>query len=60
MVNSTKEMGVYPKQWIMEIKDVVTLALGSQPRQRFAKVRTKYEARESHFMFLRMQESVKE
>jgi len=27
-----KEMGVYPKQWIMEIKDVVTLTLGSQPK----------------------------
>jgi hypothetical protein len=29
---------------------VATLNLGSQPRQRFAKVQDKSEARESHFM----------
>jgi hypothetical protein len=32
--------------------DVATLALGSWPRQRLTKVRTKNEAREPHFMFL--------
>jgi hypothetical protein len=31
---------------------VTTLVLGSQPRQRLTKVRTKCEVRESHFMFL--------
>jgi hypothetical protein len=60
MMNSTKEMGVNPKQWIMEIKDVITLALSSQPMQRLVKVQAKYEARESHFMFSRVQESVRE
>jgi hypothetical protein len=39
---------------------VTTLALGSRPRQGLAKVRAKNEARESHFMFPRMWESVKE
>jgi hypothetical protein len=32
--------------------DVATLALGSQPRQKLAKVRAKREARESYLMFL--------
>jgi hypothetical protein len=31
---------------------VATLALGSQPKQRLAKVRAKSEARESHLTFL--------
>jgi hypothetical protein len=44
----------------MEIKDVVTLALGSQPKQRLAKVWAKYEAHESHFMLPKVQESVRE
>jgi hypothetical protein len=39
---------------------VATLALGSRPRQWLLEVRTKSEARESHFMLLGMQESVKE
>jgi hypothetical protein len=42
------------------IKYFATLALGSQPRQGFVKVWAKYEARESHFMLLGMQESVRE
>jgi hypothetical protein len=32
------------------IMNVATLTLGSQPRQGLAKVRTKSEAQESHFM----------
>ncbi len=39
---------------------VVTLALGLRPRQRLAKVRAKREAQESHLMFSRMQESVRD
>jgi len=39
---------------------VVTLTLGSQPKQRFAKVQAKNEAWESHFMLSKMQESVRE
>jgi hypothetical protein len=39
---------------------VVTLALGLWPKQGLAKVRAKYEARESHFMFLGVQKSVRE
>jgi hypothetical protein len=34
-----------------EVLCVITLALGSQPRQGFTKVRAKSEAQESHFMF---------
>jgi len=33
-------------------ENVATLALGSEPRQGLAKVRTKNEAQESHFMLL--------
>jgi hypothetical protein len=36
------------------INIVVTLALGLGPRQRFAKVQAKSEARKSHFMLPRM------
>jgi hypothetical protein len=39
---------------------VATLALGLQPRQRLARVQAKREARESHFMPLGVQKSVKE
>jgi hypothetical protein len=39
---------------------VATLALGSWPRQGLAKVRAKYEARESHFMLPWVQKSVRE
>ncbi len=35
-----------------ELINVITLALGLQPRQRLAKVQAKSEARESHFMLL--------
>jgi len=34
--------------------NVISLVLGSQPKQRFAKVRTKSEVWESHFMFPRV------
>jgi hypothetical protein len=39
---------------------VVTLALGSQPKQGLTKVRAKNEAQESHFMPSEMWEGVKE
>jgi len=39
---------------------VATLALGSRPRKGLAKVWAKKEARESHFMLLGVQESVRE
>jgi len=39
---------------------VATLALGSRPKQGLTKVRAKCEARESHFMLPRVQESVRE
>jgi hypothetical protein len=38
--------------YLQHMTYVATLALGLQPRQGFAKVRAKSEARESHFMFL--------
>jgi hypothetical protein len=37
------------------IRNVTTLTLGLRPKQRLARVRAKREARESCFMFLRMQ-----
>ncbi len=39
---------------------VVTLALGSRPRQGLARVRAKREARESHLMLPGVQKSVRE
>ncbi len=39
---------------------VIALALGSRPRQGLAKVQTKNEARESHFMLSGVWESVRE
>jgi len=39
---------------------VATLALGLQPRQGLVKARAKKEARESHFMLLGVQKSVRE
>ncbi len=39
---------------------VTILALGQGPNQRLAKFQAENEAQESHFMFTRMQESVKE
>jgi hypothetical protein len=39
---------------------IVTLTLGWQPKEGLAKVWAKREARESHFMFPRVYESVKE
>jgi hypothetical protein len=40
----------------MYVKGIVvaTLALGSRPKQKLAKVRAKNEARESYFMFMGM------
>jgi len=43
-----------------ESSNVATLALGSRPKQGFAKVWTKNETHESHFMFPGVQESVRE
>jgi hypothetical protein len=40
--------------------DVTTLALGLRSKQGLAKVWAKCESRESHFMLLGMQESVRE
>jgi hypothetical protein len=48
------------KEHELLMEHVVTLALGLQPRQGLAKGWAKSEAQESHFMFSRMQESVKE
>ncbi len=42
------------------INNVVTLTLGSQPRQRVARLRAKKEARESCLMFPGVQENVRE
>jgi hypothetical protein len=39
---------------------VTTLALGSRPRQKLAEVWAKNETQESHFMFLGVQESLRE
>ncbi len=44
----------------MDIVHVVTLALGLQPRQGLARLWAKREARESHLMFPRVQNNVKE
>jgi hypothetical protein len=41
-------------------ESVATLALGLWPRQGFARVRAKKEARESHLMLLGVQKSVRE
>jgi hypothetical protein len=39
---------------------IVTLALGSRPRQRFARTRAKREAQESHLVFPGVQKNVRE
>jgi len=39
---------------------VVTLALGSRPKQRLVKMQAKKEAQEPHFMVLGVQENVRE
>jgi len=39
---------------------VATLTLGSRPKQGLAKVRAKSEVQESHFIFMEVQESVRE
>ncbi len=44
--------------WLMSL--VTTLALGSRPRQGLTRMRAKKEARESNFMLLRVQKSVRE
>jgi hypothetical protein len=38
----------------LEINIVITLTLGSRPRQGLVKVRAKSEAQKSHFMFLKV------
>ncbi len=45
-----------PKGASLMVDNVVTLTLGSRPRQGLAKVWAKSEARESHFMFLKVGE----
>jgi hypothetical protein len=40
--------------------NIATLTLGLQPKQMLAKVWGKKEARESHFMFIGVQENVRE
>jgi hypothetical protein len=47
------------KKWVEDKQNVATLSLGLQPKQGLAKVRAKYEARESHFMLSRVQENVR-
>ncbi len=55
------ECGYFENMLLMKLmRGVTTLAFSSRPRQGLAKVRAKYEARESHFMFLGVQESVRE
>jgi hypothetical protein len=41
-------------------QSVATLTLGSQPKQRFARLRAKREAQESHLMFPGVKKSVRE
>jgi len=38
---------------------ITTLTLGSRPRQGLARVRAKREVRDSHFMFSKVEESVR-
>ncbi len=45
---------------VLLIPNVTTLALGSRPRQGFAKVWAKKEAQESHLMLPKMYESLRE
>jgi hypothetical protein len=45
--------------WQNKAQNVATLALGSQPRQRFARVRDKKEVREAHLILSKMQKSVR-
>jgi hypothetical protein len=47
-------------QLIFNIDFIATLALGSQPMQRLARMRTKKETQESHFMLTGVQKSVRE
>jgi len=44
----------------LEINVVVTLALGSWPRQGFVKVQANNEAQDSHFMLPKVWESMRE
>jgi hypothetical protein len=48
------------KSIVRELFFLTTLALGSQPKQRLARVWAKREAWDSHFMFLGMLENVRE
>jgi hypothetical protein len=55
------ECHMIPRQsWRRMWTSVATLTLGSWPKQGLAKVRAKCEGRESHFMFPRVWESVRE
>jgi hypothetical protein len=51
---------LFIQTWCINTNFVTILTLGSQPRQGLAKVRAKKEARESHFILLGMQKSVRE
>jgi hypothetical protein len=54
---------IWNEKWTFNILEscyVVILALGSWPRWGLAKLRTKSEARESHFMLLKVWESMRE
>ncbi len=51
-VNIIEVHGACFKTCYKHILIIATLALGLQPKQRFAKVWAKNEARESHFMLL--------
>jgi hypothetical protein len=44
----------------LSVKNVATLALGSRPKQEFARLKVKREAQESHLMLSRVQKTVKE
>jgi hypothetical protein len=46
--------------WFKHISCVITLALGSRPRQGLAKVQAKWEVQESHFILLGVWESLRE
>jgi hypothetical protein len=41
-------------EWNNKTKGVITLALGSRPKQGLARMKAKREARESHFMLPRV------
>jgi hypothetical protein len=57
---TTEHVEVYYECMLKLANCVVTLALGSRPRQRLAKVWAKCEGQESHFMLPKMWENVRE